>query len=712
MLEFRSSALDIVAAGLIALVTPPDNLTPSQWAARHMIVTDGPRANTKWDPLLTPYILEPLDSFGADSPVNEDATQKSAQTGFTMMAIAACGYSIDCDPAGGILLVQPTEKALDDFLREKFNPTVEATPPLRAKVYPQISRSGEGSTAYTKKYPGGSMALAIANSAPALRSKTKKRIIRDEASEYPLDLDKQGSPHDMITARRTSFLASGDWKDLAISTPTIVGDCYITKRFEAGDQRYWHVDCPGCGDPFYFEFGPQFRFEESFPHKAHYVAPCCGTVIEANQRDALVLAGSKHAEPRADGMPNGWIATAPGPGKPRSRHFDVMSSPFVPWDETVKAWLQSRDDPAKLKTFTNLWLGRAYEMKGDAPDHERLMERREDYRKGHIPPRGLMLTGFADVQMRGIYVEIVAFAPNRESWTVWTDVLEGDTTDHREGAFAKLDELYRKEFPDAFGGRRSVDAFGVDSGFRSHVVYAWCRQRHKAYATKGVDGWHRPAIGTPGFVDVDLGGHKIAQGVQVWPVGTWPLKGHWYEDLRREGRAAGKESDPPGYCHFGKWLDEIYFRQITAEYLAEKRSRGHMTKAWEVRGKEENHFLDCRIGNMALADHLGLSRMTDDEWKILARDRAAPLLEQGNLFAPRPLAIQLASSGAVAPVTPPPADASASPVPRPQAPPAAPAISEGSEQTADATVPARETKSAPASSSDGWLGRNTKDWLK
>ncbi|WP_457819702.1 terminase gpA endonuclease subunit, partial [Staphylococcus aureus] len=88
-------------------------------------------------------------------------------------------------------------------------------------------------------------------------------------------------------------------------------------------------------------------------------------------------------------------------------------------------------------------------------------------------------------------------------------------------------------------------------------------------------------------------------------------------------------------------LDEIYFRQVTAEYLAEKNVRGRKTKAWFPRGKEENHFLDCRVYNLALAEHLGVSSMTEDEWKILARERA-PTITQGDFFAPKPLAVQVA----------------------------------------------------------------------
>ena len=38
----------------------------------------------------------------------------------------------------------------------------------------------------------------------------------------------------------------------------------------------------------------------------------------------------------------------------------------------------------------------------------------------------------------------------------------------------------------------------------------------------------------------------------------------------------------------------------------------------------ENHFLDCRIYNMALADYLGMSITTPEQWAALARQRGMP----------------------------------------------------------------------------------------
>lgn len=621
-LQFRRSALDVVASAFADVFRPPTQIAPSQWAAANLVVPDGPQAGMAWSLELTPYIREPLDLFGPDSAVNQIVVMKSAQTGFTTLILAAIGHSIDRD-ACRMMIIQPTDAALSDFNREKLQPAIDGSKSLRALVAPQTSRSAEGSTTYAKKFPGGSLSLAISTSAADLRSKTIKKLLRDEIDQYPDDLDGQGDPLEISDGRLMSFLASGDWRKIDISTPTIKGASKIEFRYLAGDQRRWHVPCPGCGEEFVFEYGAHFRFEVTFPHRVHYVAPCCGVIIEQHEKAGLVRKGR-------------WIATAPRPGAFPSYHFDVFSSPFVPWDNIAAASVAAGDDPQKLKAFWNLWLGLPYEFRGDAPDHVRLLERREEgLTRGHVPPRGLILVGAADVQMRGIWVEITAFASDRQSWTVDAFYVDGATESPDAGAFERLAaQTIDREFPDAFGRRRKLDAFAVDAGYRTHVVYAWARRNGRLHditgrdvvlAVDGRDGWGRPAIGTPTLVDIDLAGCKVKKGVKLWPVGTWPLKGALYEDLHKEGVRSGARSDPPGYCHFGTWLDETYFRQLTSEYLTDEVVRGKPRRVWKLRASErDNHLLDCRVYGMAVAEYLGLSSLTDDEWAQIARLRGLP----------------------------------------------------------------------------------------
>lgn len=636
LVTLKRSPLAIVLGILSTVITPPEMMTPSALAASVMKVADGPLAGELWDPAQTPYIVEPLDLMAPGSGVNEIAVRKSAQTGFTTMLLASAAYIIARDPCRA-MVVQPTSGALADFNKDKLTPTLEQSPKLAEKIRPQTSRSGDASTVTSKRFQGGSITLAIANSAADLRSKTVKVALCDEIDEYPDDLDGQGDPMAMIEARQESFLMSGEWLRVYVSTPTIKGASRIDAQWERSDKRYWHMPCPGCGDMFRFEFDRKyFRFKADWPHEAHYATPCCGTVIEDADKVAVMKRGR-------------WIATEARPGAIRGYHFDALASPFVPFDKIASRFVGAEGDPLKMKAFYNLTLGLAYEMKGDAPDHVRLMERREkNLKRGHIPPRGLILTGAADVQMNGIWYEIVAFGANRESWTVDAGYIEGSTSDPQSGAFVRLEEIRQTQWPDAFGAARAVDLFGVDSGYRSHIVYTWVRGKAGVLALKGDDGWSKPALGQPKLVDINFNGQRVRRGASVSAVGTWPLKGAVYADLRKEGVAAGKDVDPAGYAHFGDWLDEVYFRQITSEYLTNENYRGRVRRIWKVRNGEENHLFDCRVYNYALADYLGISRMTPDQWADLASQRGVPAdVSSPDLFAPLP--VQVAAKAAATP---------------------------------------------------------------
>jgi len=619
------AAAVIIARAMADLFEPGEEVTPSEWAAKNLVVPDGPRAGELFNLELTPYLVEPLNFFADACPDNKAVVRKSKQTGFTTLAIAACGYTADVEPCD-LFLIEPTQENLSDFVGEKLQRAIEGSPTLQKKIRGQTSRSNKGSTTYSKRYAGGSLLMGIATSTADLRGKTRKKVIKDEASEYPDDLGGQGSPHDMISGAYESFLANGDWKELSISTPVVKGACYIDAEFEAGDRRFWHVRCPHCREEFYFKADPdRFCFNKSYPYEAHYSAPCCGSIIHSWERNDLVKSGR-------------WIATAAGPGKHRSYHFDALSSPFVPWDVIAKRVVDAGSDPSKLKTLANLTFGLAYDMRGEAPDHETLMARRVEARLGHIPPGFLLLTIAADVQKRGIYVEVLAHAPDQQSWPVYIDYLDGPTVDVDDGAFVGLTELYRREWPDAYGNRWRADEFVVDAGYHTDAVYEWSRRHPGVKAIKGADGWRRVALGVATDQDVDYRGKKIKGGVKLRLVGTWDLKSKFYEYLARSALVEGSAMVyPPGYCHFPNFLDESYFHQITSEYLDDEIYRGRPRKVWKQQGgNAPNHYLDCRVYNMAVADAY-FSAFTADDWADRAKERGIPAdLRTPDLFTPKP----------------------------------------------------------------------------
>ncbi|MCB8835949.1 phage terminase large subunit family protein [Aurantimonas sp. VKM B-3413] len=628
MMATHPKALALIAGIFAGILTPQAPMTPSAWAKENLVVPDGPRAGSRWDLSLTPYVPEIIDALGPDSPHNMVAVRKSQQTGISVAGIALVGAYIDQAPCR-IAYAVPRQEDIGEFNREKLGPSIAGTKSLKAKVRGQMSRSGEGSTQTSKRFPGGSLKLLNAGVATELKSKTLKVGIGDEVDEWAFDLDGQGDAFDLFLGRFTAFHATGDWRVLALSTPTLAKTSRIDRLFKDGDQRFWHIRCPGCDDEIVLTY-EHLKHNDHPPFQAYYAAPCCGRPIEHHEKAGLVRAGR-------------FVATNPD-GLYPSFHVDALISQLTTWDKLAEAAVAAHKSESKDKTFHNLWLGLPYEMRGNAPEWERLMERREaSLVRGVVPAKGLILVAGCDVQHNGLPVEVVAFGEDRQSWSIEALFLEGPTDDPKAGAWTALEALLARRFTDIYGQERRIEAMAVDSGDggRTTQVLEWCRQHAGAYAIKGVAGRGVPAIGLPSKKSVTKGGKRKRYGSALaWPVGTWGLKSELYANLHKSGAAAGGEIDPPGYCHFGPFHDAEYFKQLTAEYFDQQIVRGRMQEDWK-RARRENHFLDARIYAMAMAEHLGLSRLTPDGWaRLRARVLPSP---QADMLSPA--AMQIAGTG-------------------------------------------------------------------
>jgi phage terminase large subunit GpA-like protein len=631
--EGHPGALRLASETLEQSLRPPVPMRVSDWMAQNIVLVDGPAAGQLWSASGAPYLTEILDCLSEDHPANLVTVRKSQQTGASIAALGWTLYCAEREPAN-MLYAVPGIDALKDTNSAKLQPLIDAWHRKAGQVMivPQTSRSGSGSTTYEKVFVrGGRLWLANANSVMDLSSKTAKKGVKDELSKWQLIPGAQ-DPEDLYFGRFTAFRRTGDWKILEISTPETdsgdetgdaAGHCRIDRSFRRSDQRFWHFACPECGQVQHHQ-PERFRVNVSRPHASGYECEGCGHLISEAERVAMI-------RPDAGAQ---WIATAPGGDRHPGFHLDAFISLMMSYGAIAEDELKSRGSEIARKGYVNLVLGRPYAFRGDAPDHKRLMDRREAHlKRGHIPPDGLLLTAAADVQMRGVWYEVIAWTADRRSYVVEAGYLGGDTESASAPVFERLRrEVLDAEWPDAFGRTRRVDALAIDSGYRAPVVYAFARSVQRAHpitgrdlvlAIKGQDGWGLPAIGTPKLVDIDLAGRKIKQGVRLWAVGTWPLKSSVYLDLGKVRDGADVASAPAGYCHFGGWLDEEYFLQLTGEHLADITVRGRPAgKKWQK--LRDNHFLDCRVYNMALAEYLGLSSMTPDQWRALARERGLP----------------------------------------------------------------------------------------
>jgi phage terminase large subunit GpA-like protein len=338
-----------------------------------------------------------------------------------------------------------------------------------------------------------------------------------------------------------------------------------------------------------------------------------------------------------------WRTTAPesaGNSKTAGFHLSSLYSPvgWRNWRELAAAWesavSKESGSAAAIKTFKNTELGETWVEEGEAPDWQRLVERREDYPIGQVPLGGLLLVGGADVQKDRIEASIWAFGRGKESWLVEHRVLIGDTA--RDAVWKRLGEMISETWTHASGAAMPLARFAIDTGFATQEVYGFVRSLRdpRVMPVKGI-ARGAALIGTPTAVDVSQGGKKLRRGIKLYSVVVGIAKLEFYNNLRK---AADVEADgvtttyPAGYVHLPK-IDAEFIQQLCAEQLITRRDRnGFAVREWQ-KMRERNEGLDAYVYSRAAAMAAGLDRFEERHWRELENQLGvAPPIE-----APPPL---------------------------------------------------------------------------
>jgi phage terminase large subunit GpA-like protein len=530
-----------------------------------------------------------------DPAVEAVVVKSSAQVGKTEIVNNAVGYYIDQDPSP-ILLLQPTLDMAEAYSKDRLAPMIRDTPCLAEKVQDARSRNS-GNTLLHKSFHGGHVTMAGANSPSSLASRPIRIAIFDEVDRYPASAGTEGDPVDLGWKRTTTF-----WnrKRLETSTPTVEGLSRIDASYQASDQRRYFVPCSACGAKQTLEWA-QVRWDEGKPETARYACAHCPSEWGDAERWRAIQQGE-------------WIAGAEFRGV-AGFHLWEAYSPWVPLAQIASNFLKAKDSPERLRTWVNTSLGETWKERGEAPEWQRLYERRESYPLRLVPSGGLFLTAGADVQKDRIEVQVIAWGRGKESWCVDYVVFDGDTS--APPVWTKVSEFLDQTYHHDAGIDLPVIRFAIDSGFATQDVYAWARRQGpgRVMVVKGVDGGVA-IVGQPTAVDVKLDGKKFTRGVRVWPVNSGVLKSEFYGWLRLDKPTAESgDPYPPGYCHYPEFGEE-FFRQLTAEQLVTKVVRGYRRQEW-VKQRERNEALDTRVYARAAASLFGIDRFQERQWKQL-----------------------------------------------------------------------------------------------
>lgn len=613
----------------LAGMTPPDDLTVSQWAeAKRRLSAESAAEPGPWRTERTPYLREPMDAF-TDPKVRHIVMVAASQVGKSEFLNNCIGYIIDEDP-GSILFVHPTTIDAQEYSKLRIAPMLRDSPALRQKIAAPKSRDSHN-TILQKAYPGGILTMCGSTEAHALASKPIRYVFGDERDRWAMSAGNEGDPWDLAMARQTTFYNA---KAVEVSTTTIKNASAIESAYYTGTMERWNSKCPNCGE--YHEIRwSDIRFEHEeiiVAHKktfkvgkVYYVCPGCGCIAsEAQMKRAPAKWIAENPEAYAQGTRSFWL--------------NAFVSQWASWESIVLKYLNAIGSTKKMQVVYNTCFGEPWEDRGDIEDEDSLLARREDYGKDdngepvELPQGVLVLTAGVDTQDDRMEYEIVGHGHFGETWGIEKGIVMGRPDD--DSTWNKLDEMVFDRvlrFQNGVGLRVSM-SFVDEGGHFTQDVRLQCRARigKKVFCIKGMPGQDKPYTAPPKKQKIIV--RQIAIGTcWQYQIGVDSGKEIIMDNLRVQTPGAK-------YCHFPKRDDygSAYFTGLLSETKVYDPNKKQPWSWKKIPGHERNEPLDCR--NYANAAFRALPKNLDEIDRQLkaAAGQRTPAPPSTGIAPPRP----------------------------------------------------------------------------
>lgn len=562
---------ELIRRWLGALV-PPLRVQPSVFAEDEIRLPAS--TNALPGPLrLAPYQTELVDAIAADD-CEVVVMMLSSQTGKSISIDSQLGYCIACDP-GPMLHVSPTSERSEEFVRDRFNPLVAASPALRALVGKgQAKRqggSGGTNSINSKSFPGGQLNFASSYKPDELAAKAIKYLYLDECDRFALTAGAEGCPIALAMKRTKTFEGKGR-KVVMVSTPTTRGGSRINQYFLKGDQRRYFVSCPDCGHqgPMSFE---NLKWDEGKPETAHLVCEECGCAHDEAQRRAMIDGGE-------------WRATARGELGIRSYHLNELASKFSTM-AAVAQQFESAKTPLEKQAFYNTTLAQTYDTGMEVELNASALEQRAEEIVAPYANDIVALTCGVDVQGDRLEATHLAFHSDETCTVLDHVVIKGDTSGN--AVWSDFDASLDTVYPLADGRRVTFDAIAIDAGFNVDQVVKFIRQR-RAKRRQIL----APVVGRAGFERMPLAtGARNKGQMRLMVVGVDTVKHAVQKRLSLETLG-------PGFIRLPRHLPPEYFEGLASEELRTRNVRG-VPKYEYHRTVRRNEPLDCLAYAYAIA---------------------------------------------------------------------------------------------------------------
>lgn len=621
-------------------------MLPSEWAeSKRVMTSEVSPFPGKYSYDKTPYLKEIVNCLSEDHPAQIIACMKGAQVGFSTGVIEnGIGYIIDQAP-GNILFLTGHGDLSEEAMNGKIDQMIDSCG-LRPLIRPNVLRKRNqrtGDTSKSKEFPGGSLIADSASNHKVLRQRSVRYGFIDDFEAAKIASKESGSTTELIEQRFAAYAAK--MKLFYISTPELKLTSNIEPVFLKGDQRKYHVPCPCCGDYIPLEWNIDLPdgnkagitwsvddFGKLVRRSVGYICQSCGGFFDDSLKSDML----------ADGL---WKPTAvPFNDGYYSYHLSSLYAPpgMFDWTRYVSQYLEAcpvGQEPIvrKYKTFVNVVLGQTYEDKGSEMNAKSLMMNQRNYQIGVIPEKLsiadgngkiVMLTMAADmngkVEDARLDWEIVAWSENGASYSV--DQGSIGTFIPREGMLKVKKD--RERWTYNRGVENSVwpvftkiaeKVWVTDSGRKMKILITGLDTGHyTTYSYDYIDSVNVPVVGLKGKdvnkyvrIGADVPSFSPAkERNKLYLVEVNHLKDDLNESMSLRWDARFDTVQPSGYMNFpnssdGKYSYQGYFSHFEAEHRvvqADKNGDG-VTMRWLKKDSTvQNHFMDCRIYNVAVRD--------------------------------------------------------------------------------------------------------------
>lgn len=572
-------------------------LTLSEWAAKNRHLPAGTPFEGPWQNAKTRYMQEIMDNLSPSSPVEVTALMKPVQSGGTAgTAENKIGYSIDVDPCP-ILYVTATQDLCNEFGAKRLNPLLELCG-LRDKLKDQHQSKGTKATGdklTSKMFPGGNILICSYNQAALLRMMSFQVVIFDEVDTAPASVNCEGNPLKIAYARTTAY--EGRKKILILSTPVAMGTSEIHKAFLEGDQRYYWIPCPHCGQMLTMrllddDYNCNLKYEFSNdaqtivdPNSVYYPCPDsdCGGKIRNFHKTKI------YQEDLGE-----WVPTNPD-AKPnyRSYWFDALLCPpgMTSFATLAQEFVDAVGDTEAMRAYVTLKGATPFKEQINVATSDDMSSKVSGYDRGTIPEWMGLVTVGGDVHKDRLDIEILGFNGNETFSIDWLHI-HGPPEYKEHGSLWKFAKMFNnKELP----GEPSI-AF-IDTRFGYDEVARCAANNEGIHAILG-----EKILPNRGPFRVTT--LKKFDGMEAISVNTGLMKERTANSLTKIPLSDG--SFPEGYLHFPLGYEEMYYKQLNSEAKSPvyNRKTGVMEGyIWTPIHNHGSHALDCHAYALAAEEY-------------------------------------------------------------------------------------------------------------